>query len=260
MATEDAPPDDPPRADEPRADEPRADEPRADEPRAKDVVTRPRAELEEAMDPATLARLASWFDRPSAIVVAEQEAVDAEELEFREQLARRAQASAAVDPALVEAILRRQETLRRAVPPVVPPELTVDESILLPLVVSQLDRVSAEEPPSDELYFQQPSDVEQILAQHNAPQAILRDLFRPATDFELRMEPVFDEPPFDNAAGEARQAMRERQTPPWLTSFLPELTRARNESRAILTGSWPEHVAAVLLWHEAEAARRGEGR
>lgn len=232
-----------------------------DELRAKDLLTRPRAELEQALDPATLAELASWFDRPSAIVVEEQARAAAalvtpeseEEREFRAQLEVRQRACDAVDPALV-AHIQRHEVLHLTRTPE-PPPAVIDEGILLPSVRAQLERQSADEPVPDARPFAVPDDVAAIVARHNAPQAVLRDLFRPVEEYELRLQSPFDEPPVEEPLGEARAAMREHVEIPWIEPVLPELDRARAHARSILREPWADHVAAVL----AERQRLREG-
>ncbi|KAB2887706.1 MAG: hypothetical protein F9K40_21135 [Kofleriaceae bacterium] len=219
-----------------------------DEPRAKDLLTRPRAELEEAMDPDTLAQLASWFDMPNLALVEEQaeaEAAQSEEEKEREERRKRKEAAcAAADPKFLRHIERHERT-RIHVLPEFELDAIVDESIVNVAVRAQLERQSADEPAGDLLEYSQPPDVQDIVARHNAPQALLRDLFRPVSEFEGRFESPFDELPDLDPAREVREALRQRIVIEWIDSPFRQGVSARAAGKAIMREPWPAHLEAV---------------
>ncbi len=222
--------------------------PRTNDLRAKDLLTRPRAEVEADLDPATLAELSSWFDRPNAALIEDQATTaaieDAETTAFQEAQQRRAKACAAADPAFVRHI-ERHETAR-PLPVARPPiRVVIDETIVLPLVRHQLERQSAEEPISDERSYDLPADLNDILAKHNAPQALLRDLYRPITDFELRLESPFDDLPDLDPLKESREIMRARIAIEWAEPLFPQGVEARAVGRRLMRAPWSEHLAVV---------------
>jgi hypothetical protein len=228
--------DDPERKDEP------AELP--DEPRAKDLFTRPRAELEEAMDPATLAQLSSWFEMPNLADVEEAEAVaemqTAEDRELQELYKRRDAACAAADPAFVKHI-ERHERAELAIAPAFAPAPIVDETIVNVAVRAQLERQSADEPVSELREYEAPYDIMDITRKHNAPQAILRDLYRPATDFAKIFVSPFDEIPHLDHRREAREAIRERIKIEWIEPTFEAGMAVRTEARAILRAPWTSY-------------------
>lgn len=219
-----------------------------DEPRAKDLLTRPREELEEAMDPATLAQLASWFDMPNLALV--EEAAETAEVESAadrelEALRKRKEAAcAAADPLFVRHIERHERT-RINVMPEFDLDPIVDERIVNAAVRAQLERQSAEEPIAELRDYEQPRDIYSILIKHNAPQAILRDLYRPVSEYQARYESPFDELPELDATREVREALRERLTVEWPESTFRLGVTARAVGKTILREPWPAHLEAV---------------
>lgn len=240
MATEDDLPDEPVTGD--------AGEAGRDDRRAKDL------------DAATLAELAAWFDLPSVQVVEERQALAAEESaesdEWRQAQERRAAATAAADPALI-AYVSRHETMPPPFKTLPPVELKVDESIVLPLVREQLDRLDQGDlAVMDERPYGVPTDIADAVSRHNAPQAILRDLYRPVSDFSVRFESPFDVddmPPVDPTA-EVREALRVHLTVPWLEPAMNTLDETWRELDEILARPWDEMAAAAKAWREAALA------
>lgn len=230
------------------------------EPRVKDLLTRPRAEVEGGLDPATLAELESWFARPSveaveASAAAEADAdADAETRAYEDALARRDRACAAADPAFVDHLERH----RRARPPAQPvfePRPVIDERIVLPVVRAELERQAGDEA-GLELEYQVPTDVSQILEKHNAPQAILRDLFRPEEEYERRLESPFGELPELDPLRESREAMRTRQVIEWIEPVLPSVQAARAAGREILDQPWDSYWELFQEIHADRERRR----
>lgn len=212
-------------------------------------------------DPALLAELASWFERPSIPMLEEQQRAAAaapqeslEEAEWRETRERRDKAASAADPALLERLWKR-DTDPPPFEPLPPVELTLDETIALKLVRAELDRVERTDPLAPERAFGVPRDITALVSEDNAPQAILRDLYRPVNDYTLRFESPFSDvemPDLDPAA-RVRAALREHPTITWLGRPMDILDEVRVELREILDVPWPLQV-------ETAKAVREEGR
>lgn len=218
--------------------------PPVDEPRAKDLLTRPREELEERMDPATLAELESWFQQPNLAEKEDNEAVAqmlaAEEAELAALRKRREAACAAADPALVRRIESRESVTLRARPDFVLAPI-VDESIVNIAVRAQLERQSAEDPIADAREYDQPGDVYDVVHKHNAPQAILRDLFRPVAEWDKRYESPFEELPDMDPAREVRELMRTNHAIiEWVPMGYRDGAAAIAEGKARYRLAWPE--------------------
>lgn len=244
MATDDDPPDQPPRAQELRA---------------KDLLSKPRAEIEQEVDAATLAELMSWFDRPNALADPKPEAAVEEswdDREMREARERQEAASAHADPWLL-AYIARHETAPPPFKELPPIELTIDESITLRLVRDELERVERVDATGEERPYGVPRDIAELIEQHNAPQAILRDLFRPETYFERRLESPFDELPTVDPLAEAKAAMAEHHVVPWTSAPMDVLDEINAELREILGRSWADMAAAAKAWRAAGAEDEG---
>jgi hypothetical protein len=230
----------------------------SDELRAKDLLGRSRAELEEALDPATMAQLESWFDMPNLAAAEEQQERVEEQAEEDKALAARleriAAACAASDPAFIARIERHKGADIRHTPEF---ELApiIDERLLNPVVRATLDRQFAEEPIADLRSYEAPRDVDEILAKHNAPQAILRDLYRPVREYTKQYESPFteEELPSLDASREVREALREKLTVEWTEPALPSAMRARAAGSAILKQPWN------VLWEAVEQLKKERG-
>lgn len=217
-----------------------------DEPRAKDLLTTPREELAERMDPATLAQLASWFDQPNLAVVEEEAAIaEADESEERELEAlrkRREAACAAADPAFVARVERRRDVTLRQRPDFDLAPI-IDERILNRAVRAQLDRQSDADSIAEAREYDQPGDVYEIVQKHNAPQAILRDLFRPVAEWDKRYESPFDELPEMDPAREVRELMRTNHTAiEWVSPGMVAGKAVIAEGKERYRLAWPEAV------------------
>jgi hypothetical protein len=223
-----------------------------DETRAKDL------------DPAQLAELASWFDLPSRQVVEERQARAAEESyeerEWRETRERRDAAAAAADPALI-AYVSRHETRPPPFKPLPPVKLTVSDHILMDLVRRELDRFEHEDPlASPERPYSIPNDIQEALSDGNAPQAILRDLYRPETTYELRFESPFDQLPDLDPVAEVRKALRTPLKVEWLRRPGDALDEARSDFRSFLLEDWSVMGPAAKAWRAAGDSEGNEGR
>lgn len=228
-------------------DSDRNDDDGKEEPRAKDLFTRPRQELEQGMDAATIAQLASWFDMPNLAAAKEQEELVAQESDEERQRAeivkRREAACAAADPRLLH-YLARHERAHVVITPAFEVKSFVDESIVNAVVRAQLERLAAETPDVNE--YEQPRDVYDIVHEHNAPQALLRDLFRPITEFNAALESPFEELPDMDPTRHVREALREHLVIEWPEASTMTLgAQGRAAGKAIMREPWPAHLEVV---------------
>lgn len=230
--------------------------------RARDVLTRTAAELEELerqLDPAVRAELESWFARPSAMVVREQLEQDAppdvpvvlgfgdgmDALLAAEAAARkkRVEAAAAVIFPWMYDLLERHERHAQQHRELVPPRPVLDPTILAVRVPSDEEMATIGEPRE----YERGREIEGVL-EEAAPQAVLRDLYRPETEFTLQLAPPED----DEAAGQATDAHREvlaaldwRPEPVERLALAESARAAHAEFRELTTPPWPETVAAA---------------
>ncbi len=212
-------------------------------------------------DPALLAELASWFERPSIPIIEEKEkaAVEAgqeslEEAEWRETRERRDKAASAADPALLERLWAR-DTAPPPYEPLPPVDLTVDETIAPRWLLSELDRGVTGDPFAPERDFGVPRDIVALVSEDNAPQAILRDLFRPVNDYQKRFESPFDELPDLDPTSVVREALREHLTITWPKPPMDHLDDLNLELRDILARPWADQVEAAKAVREAGRAQ-----
>ncbi|HTL32991.1 MAG TPA: hypothetical protein VL326_07695 [Kofleriaceae bacterium] len=142
--------------------------------------------VKQLIDEATKADLERWFGLPSFQQVDEEpDKFPVEDPDIAAVRERREKAIAAVDPAMVERHRRRfesPETLIQFKPNI---ELRVDPDVAL-LDTRMIDRgASIADPREVEIPDQLRDDLNEC-----TPQAILRDLHRPETDFEKVFEVV----------------------------------------------------------------------
>lgn len=238
--------------------------------RAKDLIGRTREELEQELDPATMAELASWFSRPDAMEVRARQVpdevragVDQHDLDDFDRLAQQlgfvdedrsttlAAALAAVQPAMLELFDRHERNAARILPARAELATHVDETIVpaevRALLVEEGEALPGLEPRHTEI----PRDIEALLERDNAPQAVLRDLARPVEEFELRLEPAFPPPPAEEDLTHAiRDALRWRpeKVPP--REAVPDVRAAWADFHR---QPWPELIAAAKAIRAAEA-------
>ncbi len=238
--------------------------------RAKDLLTLPREEIEAAIDPATMAELASWFLRPSRVVVDEtissapQADLDAferlalaigqtdSEDERQERAATRNRALAAVQPVMMEIFDRHEQRAATILPTRPEPRQWIDESIV-PRSVRALVPTGEDTPAIGEprLIVRSP-DIDALLDEDNAPQAVLRDLNRPVEDYEVRMVPAFPPPaPSDDAPFTIRDALRWRPEPLPDREPFPD---HRATWRPLHEAAWPELVKAAAAQRAKDIA------
>lgn len=146
--------------------------------------------VKDLIDAATRAELERWFGLPSFEQLAERgiqpRAPEPEEdPEVAAVRKRRAEAIAAVDPAMLEAHRRRVEEAGELIRPRPPVKLNVDPSISY-LDQTMIERFNGIAEPRQ---IQRPEDVDDDLREAT-PQALLRDLHRPELDFEKQFEVV----------------------------------------------------------------------
>src|SRR5512140_604067 len=155
-----------------------------DEPKVKELLA--GASLERVVDEATQRELEKWFQLPSFDQAAEAAPAGAEDPEVAEVRERRARACAQVDPALLERIRVRTE---------VTPETLLTFEAKIDVHVREdvplFDYAMAEkgyaiaEPREVEISDERKDDLREC-----TPQALLRDLHRPETEFEKTFEVI----------------------------------------------------------------------
>lgn len=228
------PPDEPaPPADPPREPTPTPEAPaRADEPRGVDLVRAKTADEVQSplVDAKTMAQLASWFGLPSFTELEERGAAAPEEApddkhwrEIREKLA------AHVQPAMIERVASKVHSADRLLLVREPGPMASEAVVLLHDERFSDQMAMAIEPRVLELSSEHLSDLNDC-----APQAILRDLYRPEADF---CEPCTWreqlEPPRADDLLEVREIMKLRfPMPPWIKPV----------------GEYLEAVADMRIW------------
>lgn len=215
------------------------------EPRVKDLLG--ERTLEDVVDETTRRELERWFGMPSFEQLAEEgkpagPPEDPEMIAVRE---RREKALAAVDPALLERIHVRTEVepekLLRFEANL---EVHVDPDVAL-FDAAMVERVAQIADPREvEISDDLRDDLKECV-----PQALLRDLHRPETDFEKTFEivDIAAEQRFDIVA-EVEQAMKTSWTLPPLGK--PPFTETREllaEVRRDRKRPWPELFASLRL-------------
>jgi len=223
------------------------------DPRVKDLVTRDRSQpLEQFVDEETAAQLAKWFGLPSFAEVEAGEAELAARQEDPEVLAvrerRRRILEQDIDKELLAAIERRYtlpDDIFKFVPDIEPfdPNMALFDGTRYIIPEGQ-------EPPEERTY-DQPEDITEALHE-NTPQALLRDLHRPETDFdqpadEWTQEEEQEPPPplITDIAARTREAIGFRfQFEPFVQIDAGKLM---DESRSEIRAKWTDILDRARL-------------
>lgn len=230
--------------------------------RAKDLLARAPAQVDEltaAMSPDELADLEKWFQRPSAMVVEQrlseaaallaggEDVEDVDQIldrEFQERQKRIALASTAITPAAI-ALLERHRDHAAALRQPEPPPPRFDPTILKIRVPTEDELATIGEGRS----YERDGEIEAALAMA-APQAVLRDLYRPVEVFErvLAPPPVDDdaEPPIYDAHAVVCEVMAWRPERPTWDSFAAAARDARTRFLEAAGGFWGETTVAAI--------------
>lgn len=222
--------------------------------RAKDILTRSEAELAElALDPNELAELSQWFARPSrqAVEAAIPDAASPEDEQYSERQLRIVEASKAIEPRMIALLDRHEHAVARYLRPIEGPPAFLDESIFQIRV-----------PPADEdarvgdlRDYVRDGEIEDAL-QQAVPQAVLRDLYRSETDFQLQFtSPFFEESAPEDPWIELRGVMHERRPMPPRLATYDIGAEAKREFRTLIDGAWVDKVAVVKAARAAREAR-----
>jgi hypothetical protein len=200
--------DDPDDAAAPDAAAPEAAAPDAaapDEPRAGDVArAKSTADLEEKLDPATIAQLAAWFDLPSFAELEERR--QAEDVPTDPVAARRQEVHARLAQEIDPTIVARMEVRKTAgdalihLPPPMEIRLGGDIRTAKP---EQNDYMGVIGDPRE---LDLPMWLEDVFREQT-PQAILRDLHRPELDYQLWFEGMEHQPTLSELAAQVRAAI-----------------------------------------------------
>lgn len=239
--------------------------------RAKDLIGRSTAELQAELDPATMAELASWFLRPSVADAPRVHPAAANagiggpsepELDEFERLgaamgmldedrtAARTAAMAAVIPSMIDLLDRHTRAAAAILPTRAEPRLVLDETILPRSLLALLPEGDEAAAVAEPRAYERSRDIDQLLEQDNAPQAVLRDLNRPVEEFERRMEPAFPPPsPEEDLTFAIRDALRWRPPP---VPFIPRPPDFRAEWKPLLAARWAELAAQAKEIRKAE--------
>lgn len=161
--------------------------------------------IDDIADPELIARLSAWFGTGDGVVTTATFTPPPPPPDPR-----LAEIEAALDPLLVDR-LERLTTVGDAL-------LTFTRDLLESAIDVSLAKleVPAELAPGEEPEYWQPDDIRAALAEHNAPQAVLRDLFRPIMYFgDVALRPVETglERLGEDPTAEVRAAVRESATP-----------------------------------------------
>jgi hypothetical protein len=231
----------------------------ADEPRVRDVLR----QMAPAADEATLSELMSWFELPSyeAVAAAAGELPGAAASDAQAIRERRERAMAHVDPTLVDAILRRQpapDRIHRLTAPTWRPWMRGE-----PIVTFDDSQL----PPDLDEWPEWNLDHEiRDWLKTCTPQAFLRDLYRPETEFLIQMAPPWDEeyePPSLEDSGEARALLARSYKVGIMVTPAYKGPRWWDDHVAMMKAPWGEakrdkarqREAALLAEEEARKAR-----
>jgi hypothetical protein len=245
-----------------------------DEPRVRDLL-RARAEPDTgAGDDAGAATelddgaLAAWFERPSFAHLAElaagtpappggRGARDDDDPELAAIKARRAAVTAQVDPALLERLYRHAHYDPTRLPPPLP---GVDER---PSILA-FDEAAIPAPPDpndpDQWRQYERGDAIDDDLRVNTPQAFLRDLHRPVTEFYISHEPAFgdleDAGSLDVGARAVRDVLTTRYEIDTISpDFAPathKITEAYRDRRGLMALPWADAKSPRGKRREAE--------
>ncbi len=198
--------------------------------------------VKDLLDPATRAELERWFSVPSFEQLADRGVRPApppeeDNPEVAALLKARANALAAVDPALLGDHIRRMDLCAGMIKPLPPLESRADPTI----ASVNLDMIDRQRTIAEPREYERSSDIEDDL-RDSAPQALLRDLHRPELDFDKVFELV--DPAADQRLDGIAVATKMMATD-WraraFATFATELGRAAfDELRAVRRQPWAQ--------------------
>lgn len=215
------------------------------DPKVKELLGRP---LDQVVDELTAKELERWFGLPSFSDLDEAVASSARPAEDPEMVAareRRAQATAAVDPALLAAIHHRThvapETLIKF-------EAKVDVHVDAGIARVDLDMIDRRMTIAEPRELERPMDIEDEL-KDVTPQALLRDLHRPELEFDKTFEviDVAAEQTLDPVAAVAEAMRTSWKLPPLGEPPTAELRKALAEAHAEIRAPWPSIPSRTVL-------------
>jgi hypothetical protein len=190
-------PDDP----DDRDDPPRT--PRDDEPRAGDIArAKSTADLDEKLDPQTVAQLAAWFGLPSFEQLEEQQRKAAEPPpdEFAAHNEMLARIEPLIEPGMIALLERHTGRGDRMLGDRLPPPMESMVRELAKFDPRLVDRVGSIAEPVE---VRRPDWIDEAMAE-NTPQAILRDLHRPEDIFRIGYSLPDPEPGLKELTGDLR--------------------------------------------------------
>jgi hypothetical protein len=156
------------------------------EPRVRDLLRR-REEAEAALAPTTQSQLRAWFGLPSFDDLAEAGIVAPEvEDELSKRKKKRAETLANVDPAMIALMDRHTDVADRF-------RIRISLAEKAEARLARFDDTAIQVPTEDDF---REVDIPHALREdlsNCTPQAFLRDLARPETDFSVRFQPAWDD-------------------------------------------------------------------
>jgi hypothetical protein len=202
--------------------------------------------LDEVIDEATQRELARWFGLPSFEQLADkgQRPMSADDdPEIIANRERKQKAMAAVDPALLEAIRQRTQLGHTLITFEATLDVRVDPSVAK-VDLGMIERLGALADPHER---ELPDDLQDDMRER-APQALLRDLHRPETDFQLAFEITEVVDQRLDIVAEVATAMTTRwQLPPVGRSPASEARALWADVRRIRAQPWPALFASLTL-------------
>lgn len=215
------------------------------DPKVKELLGRP---LEDVVDEITAAELQKWFGLPSFAQLQErgvpvpQPEEDPDIVAVRE---RRAQAMAAVDPTLLDAIHHRTQVSPETL---IKFEAKIDVHVNPAISRVDMDMVDRRMLSQEPRMVERPPDIEDEL-RDSTPQALLRDLHRVEVEFDKTFEVVdmAAEQTLDVVA-EVAEAMRTNwKLPPLDETPSQVLQRLLGEAREEIRLPWTEIPSRMNL-------------
>lgn len=215
------------------------------DPKVKELLGQP---LDQVVDALTAKELERWFGLPSfaeldgAAAKAAQPTEDPDIVAVRE---RRAQATAAVDPALLDAIHHRTQGAPEAL---ILFEAKLDVHVDAGIARLDLDMIDRRMAIAEPRELERPMDIEDEL-KDVTPQALLRDLHRPELDFDKTFEvvDVAAEQSLDPVAAVAEAMRTSWRLPPLSEPPTAELRKVLAEVHAEIRAPWPSIPSRTVL-------------
>lgn len=197
------------------------------------------------VDAVTAQQLERWFGLPSFTQVEQGDVVvaDTEDADLSELRVRRARAIDAIDPALLATIASRfpEQGLGKF-------ELLIKQTVDLSLAMIDLAMIENKMSIAEPREYERPEDIEDQL-KDASPQAMLRDLHRPETEFYKQFEivDVAADQRLDGIAEVATAMSTNWKLPPMTMSHSIEFAKQLDEAKTERSKPWRDIPSRVAL-------------